>query len=73
MKLFISNALINWYVSHDGLVLVKNVLKEYDDMKEEIRNLKTSTVHQKFSYIKKQWYLFVGSVGKIQKVKANHL
>ena len=39
-------------------------------MKEEIRHLKTSTIHQKCPSIKKQWYCFVGSVEKIQKVKA---
>ena len=27
---------------------VNNVLKEYDNLKEEITNLKTSTVHQRF-------------------------
>ena len=48
IEVLISKALINSYISHDELVLVNNVLKEYDDMKEENENLKTSTVHQRF-------------------------
>ena len=27
-------------ISHDEIVLLNNVLKEYDDLKEEIQNLK---------------------------------
>ena len=34
-------ALIDWNTSHDEFVLINKVLKEYDDMKEEIKNLKT--------------------------------
>ena len=37
----IAEALINSIISHDELVLINNMLKEYDDMKEEIENLKT--------------------------------
>ena len=44
----ISNALINSYNSRNEFVSVNSVLKEYNDMKEEIKNLKTSTVHQRF-------------------------
>ena len=33
-------------VSHDGFVLVNNVLKEYDNTKEEIKNLKILIVPQ---------------------------
>ena len=28
-------------ISHDELVLIKNVLKEYNEMKEELKNLKS--------------------------------
>ena len=28
-------------ISHDELVLIKNALKEYNEMKEEIKNLKS--------------------------------
>ena len=38
----ISKALVNSNISHGEFVLINNVLKEYDDIKEEINNLKTS-------------------------------
>ena len=37
----ISKVLINSVIGHDELVLVNTVLKEHNDMKEEIKNLKT--------------------------------
>ena len=36
-----SKALIDSNVSHDGFVLINSVLKKYNKMKEEIKNLKT--------------------------------
>ena len=36
----ISEALINSVISHDKFVLINNVLKECNKMKEEIKNLK---------------------------------
>ena len=48
IEVLISKALIDSNVSHDELVSMYNALKEYDHMKEEIKNLKTSTVHQIF-------------------------
>ena len=48
IEALISNALIDSYISHDNFVLLNDVLREYDDMKEEIKNLETSAVHQKF-------------------------
>ena len=48
IKILIFKALIDSYISHDELVSVKNVLKEFNEMKEGIKNLKTSTVHQRF-------------------------
>ena len=41
LEVLISKALINSNISHDEFVLINNVLKEYDDMKEEIKNLNT--------------------------------
>ena len=35
-------------ISHDEFVLVNDVLREYDDMKEEIKNLKALALHKKF-------------------------
>ena len=43
-----SKASIDSYISHDEFVLINNVLTEYDDMKKEIKNLKTSAVYQRF-------------------------
>ena len=36
-----SKALIDSVISHDKFVLINNGKKEYDEMKEEIKNLKT--------------------------------
>ena len=38
IELLISKALIDPNISNDEFVLVNNVLKEYDDMKEEFKN-----------------------------------
>ena len=40
IEVLISKALIDWNISHDEFVLINNVLKECDKMKEEIKNLK---------------------------------
>ena len=37
-EVLISNALIDSHISQDKLVLINNVLKEFYDMKEEIKN-----------------------------------
>ena len=41
MEVLISKALIDSNISHDDFLKINNVLKEYDDMKEEIKDLKT--------------------------------
>ena len=41
MEVIISEALIDSNISHDEFVLINNVLKEYDNIKEEIKKLKT--------------------------------
>ena len=38
----LAKALIDSNIIHDEFVLINDVVKEYDDMKEEINNLKTS-------------------------------
>ena len=38
-EILISKALIDSYISHDEFILVDNELKEYDVIKEEIKNL----------------------------------
>ena len=37
MDVLISTALIDSNISHDKFLLIDNVLKEYDEMKEEIK------------------------------------
>ena len=41
MEVLISEDLIDSRISHEEFISVNNVLKEYDDMKEAIKNLKT--------------------------------
>ena len=41
IEVLISKVLIDSYINHDEFVLINNVLKEYDEMKEDIKNLKT--------------------------------
>ena len=41
IEVLISKALINSNISHDEFVLINNVLKEYDDMKEKTKNVNT--------------------------------
>ena len=41
IEIFISNALTDYIISHNEFILVNNVLEEHNEMKEEIKNLKT--------------------------------
>ena len=45
IKVFISKALIDSIISHDEFVLINDVLKEYNEMKKEIRCLMTYSVY----------------------------
>ena len=38
ISVLISKALIDSYINHDKLVSANNLLREYSEMKEEIRN-----------------------------------
>ena len=40
IEVLISKALIDSVTSHDEFVLINNILKEYNEMKEEIKNVK---------------------------------
>ena len=42
IEVLISKGLIDSYISHDEFVSVNNVLREYNGMKEEIKNPETS-------------------------------
>ena len=46
IEVLISRALIDSYISHDVIVSVNTVIREYNVMKEEFKDLKTTTVHQ---------------------------
>ena len=37
-QVWISKALIDSYIIHDEFVLLNSLLKEYDDLKDEIKN-----------------------------------
>ena len=37
IEVLISKALNDWNIIHDEFVLINNVLKEYDEMKEELK------------------------------------
>ena len=40
VEVSISKALTDSYISHDEFIWINNALEEYDDRKEEIKNLK---------------------------------
>ena len=46
--MLISKASIDSCTCYEEFTLVNDTLREYDDMKEEIKTLKTLTVHQIF-------------------------
>ena len=48
IEVLVSKSLIDSFISHDEFVLIDNVLKHYDEMKEEMKNLKNSWVYQRF-------------------------
>ena len=66
IEVLISKALIDSIISHDEFVLLNTLLKEFYDMKEEIKN---SNNKYKFKLYIKQCYRIAWSVEKIQKVK----
>ena len=45
IEVIISKSLIDSYISHDEFVSVNNVLREYNEVKEEIKNLETSVIY----------------------------
>ena len=38
IKVLISKALVDLYIKHDKFVSVRNVLRQYNELKEEIKN-----------------------------------
>ena len=42
IEVLVSKALVDSYISHDRFVSVNNILREYNEIKEEIKNRETS-------------------------------
>ena len=42
IEVLISKSLVNAYISHDEFFSVNNILREYNEMKKEIKNPRTS-------------------------------
>ena len=61
MEILISKTLIDWNITHVVIFSIVNVLKEYDDMKEEIKIQRTKRPIRDFSLLIKQCYLTVSS------------
>ena len=70
IEVLICKALIDLNISHDEFILVNNVLKEYDDMKEEIKNLKTGHFIKNFNLFIKQCY-FIDLSAEITALQAD--
>ena len=58
IKVFISKTLTDSIISHDEFVLINDVLKQYNEMKKEIRYLMTYSVYWKFWFICKSMLLY---------------
>ena len=65
IEVLISQALINSYISHDEFVSVNNVLREYYEMKEEIKNPETSKEY----IVQNQWKPIVSVVNYVLPTK----
>ena len=61
IEILISKTLIDWNITHDVIFSIVNVLKEYDDMKQEIKIQRTKRPIRDFSLLIKQCYLTVSS------------
>ena len=69
IAVLISKAFINPNFSHDWLILINNVLKEYKDMKEKIKN-KCKQFIKDFSLFIRQCYLIVSKkTNQLKKIQ----
>ena len=48
IKVLISKSIIDSNISHDEFVLINNMLREYDYVKERIKHWETSLVYRRF-------------------------
>ena len=69
IEVLISKALIDSYITHDEFVSVSNVLGEYNDMKNEIKNPESSVEY----IISKQWKPIVSVVKNILRTRIQML
>ena len=67
IEFLISKTLIDSNISHDKFVLIINILKEYEDVRKEIKNLR---LKQFIEYLS---HRIVWSVKKLQKVNSQTL
>ena len=65
IKVLISKALVDLYIKHDKFVSVRNVLREYNELKEEIKNPRNAIEYT----ILKRWNHIVSVVVKILRAK----
>ena len=65
IKVLISKALVDLYIKHDKFVSVRNVLREYNELKEEIKNPRNAIEYT----ILKRWNHIVSVVMKILRAK----
>ena len=54
IKVLISKNVIDTYTSHDDFVSVNNVLREYIEVKEEVKNRETSL---EYTMVQEQYYI----------------
>ena len=65
IEVLISKALIDLYCNHDKLFSVTNVSREYNEMKEKIKNPENVVEYT----IKSQWKYIVSVVREIMQTK----
>ena len=73
MEVLISKALIDPNISHDEILLLNHMLKEYDNMTEVSIIERLKQLIKDFSLFIKQCCRFVWSVEKIQKIQTEKL
>ena len=73
MEFLISKALIDPNISHDEILLLNLLLKEYDNMTEVSIIERLKQLIKDFRLFKKQCCRFVWSVEKIEKIQTEKL
>ena len=68
----ISKALIDLIISHDEFVSVNNMLKEYDDMKEKIKN-SNNIIAQKMKFSIKDFFSKCDQIRSFLRIQSHLL